>query len=72
VSFVTCPCGFRADGFAGETLAAYRAHECDFHDAELVVEESPRPVNGWYIVEVFVFCILVGFVCWLCAGLVTR
>lgn len=72
MSFVTCPCGFRADGFAAETLAAYRAHQCDHHDAETVDPEPPQQVNGWHVAEAIAFLVLVAFVCWLCAGLVSR
>ncbi len=69
-SYVTCPCGFRSDGFAADAMAAYRAHQCTYHDAEPEPEERE---SGWPgTVEWVALLVAVVLLCLICAGVINR
>lgn len=71
MSYVTCPCGFRADGVFREANDAYRAHECEYHDADVAVEPARR--SDWPGALVLVVCLVaVVVVCALCTRAMIR
>lgn len=69
MSFVTCPCGFRADGFAAEAMAAYRAHQCQHHDAEPVEEADSGGRENWPSTVGFIaLLVFIAAMCLICRG----
>lgn len=64
MSYVTCPCGFRADGLFREANAAYRAHGCQYHEAEDVDQDEPPAHTSWAaIVGWIALLVFLSFVC---------
>lgn len=72
MSYVTCPCGFRADGFASEAMAAYRAHRCQQHEPEPGADERTGRSNWPGAVESVAFLAFLVVVCLICAGVIRR
>lgn len=67
MSYVTCPCGFRADGFAADAMAAYRAHACQHHEVE-APQETDAGGDSWPgTVAFIVLLVAVVAVCLICA-----
>lgn len=68
MSFITCPCGFRADmgddgiDAPGDLMRAYRMHGCERHPAEV----QPTEDRGWSAAAVSIaFLVAVVLICYL-------
>lgn len=68
MSYVTCPCGFRADGFAADAMAAYRAHACQHHEVETPEENATARPTWSSTVGFIALLVAVIAVCLICAG----
>lgn len=51
-SYITCPCGFRAEGTPKDALAGYRAHQCSLHEPAATAPTWPGVV-AWIALLLF-------------------
>lgn len=72
MSFIECPCGFRADTQDDEyddltdCLTAYKAHGCEHHEP---VRPAPSSEYTWPgVARMLIGCIAFAVVVWLCLG----